>query len=200
MVGRGRALRWTVTIGATVLSMWVLDLVATGTGLVLAWTGVLAGRSAATLAALLVASYVLWGVGLARNLRANNRLLAATGTSTNALSKVGFDIVRARGGRDRRAGAVAAAGYVLTEVAKEAPYYVAAYGAAAFSDHVDGGDALVFLVGANLGAALYEWSVAHLTGAFLDARARRAAVHSPGRAVAASDTVSLATGPGSFNR
>jgi hypothetical protein len=200
MVGGGRAARWTLTIGATVLSMWVLDLVATGTGVLVAWTGLLAGRSSATLVALLVVSYALWGVGLAGNLRANERLLAATGTSTNAVSKLGFDVVRARGGSVRRAGAVAAAGYVLTEVAKEAPYYLAAFGAAAVSDDVDGGDALVFLVGANLGAALYECCVARLTGAFLAARTRRVAVHAPGRAAATSDTVSLATGPGSFNR
>ena len=199
MVGGGRAAQWTLTVGATVISMWVLDLVATGAGLLLAWTDVLADRGSVTLVAALAVSYALWGVGLAHNLRANNRLLAATGTSTNALSKIGFDLVRAGGGSDRRAGAVAAAGYVVTEVAKEAPYYVAAYSTAALSDRVDGGDALVFLIGANLGAAIYELGVAHLTGALLDARARRA-VHAPGRAVTTSDTVSLATGPGSFNR
>ena len=49
------------------------------------------------------------------NLRANWALLERTGTSTNALSTAGYDLVR--GPRGRRIAA--AAGYVGTELAKE---------------------------------------------------------------------------------
>ena len=187
--GRARAARWGVTIGATVLSTWVLDVVATASGVVLVWTGLLADRAQHVLVALLVSSYALWALGLAHNLRANGRLLVVTGTSTNALSKFAFDVVRTRTDRERPARRAAAFGYVVTEVAKEAPYYAAAFGAAAVSDGVDGSDALVFLVGANLGAALYEGALAHLTGVLLDGRERRARRRVPGRAAPSSDTV-----------
>jgi hypothetical protein len=41
------------------------------------------------------------------------------------------------------------------------------------SDAFYSSDALVFLGGANLGAALYEYGVARLTGTYLDGRSRR---------------------------
>ncbi|HWM21292.1 MAG TPA: hypothetical protein VNO51_16480, partial [Ilumatobacteraceae bacterium] len=47
------------------------------------------------------------------------------------------------------------------------------------SDAVDSTDALVFLGGANLGAAVYEYGVARLTGTYLDARLRRSALLGP---------------------
>jgi len=50
---------------------------------------------------------------------------------------VGDDAARAR----RIAGAT---GYVATELAKEAPYYAGAFGAALVSDSVSSGDAIVF--------------------------------------------------------
>ena len=56
-----------------------------------------------------------------------------------------------------------AVGYVVTELAKEAPYYAGAFGAALLSDSVSSNDALVFLAGANLGAAAYEYGLARLT-------------------------------------
>ena len=56
--------------------------------------------------------------------------------------------------------AASAVGYVVTEIAKEAPYYAGAFGTALLSDAVDSTDALVFLGGANVGAAVYEYGVA----------------------------------------
>ena len=71
--------------------------------------------------------------------------------------------------------AASAVGYVVTEVAKEAPYYAGAFGTALLSDAVDSTDALVFLGGANLGAAVYEYGLARLTRTVLDGRSRRVA-------------------------
>ncbi len=67
-----------------------------------------------------------------------------------------------------------AVGYVSTELAKEIPYYAGAFGAALLTDAVSADDALIFLGGANLGAAAYEYGLARLTRAFLAIRARRA--------------------------
>ena len=64
------------------------------------------------------------------------------------------------------------AGYVLSEVAKEAPYYAGAFGTALVSESVNATDALNFLVGTNLGAALDEYGAARLTAAFLARRER----------------------------
>jgi hypothetical protein len=99
------------------------------------------------------------------NLRANQALLERTGTSTNALSKAAYDLV---GRRWESARAVAAAaGYVVTEIAKEIPYYAGAFGAAVLTDTISSNDALIFLAGANLGAAAYEYGLARVTRAFL---------------------------------
>jgi len=66
-------------------------------------------------------------------------------------------------GDSARSGFAAGAGYVAVELAKEAPYYVGAFGAAALTDAVSSDEALVFLAGANLGAAAYEYVLARLT-------------------------------------
>ena len=66
-----------------------------------------------------------------------------------------------------------AIGYVATEIAKEAPYYASAFGTAIFSGSVDTNDALVFLAGTNIGAAVYEYGVARLTRFVLGGRSRR---------------------------
>ena len=64
---------------------------------------------------------------------------------------------RHRAGSDTRARACAASrhrrGYVLTELAKEVPYYASATGAVLVSDTVSASEAIVFLAGTNLGAA-----------------------------------------------
>lgn len=163
--------RWAITLGATAASTYALDAVATAAGVALASSGLLSGLDHWSVLALLGCSYVVWGAGLRVNLRANWALLERTGTSTNALSKAAYDLVRRRP-RARRVAA--AAGYVGTEVAKEVPYYAGAFGAAVVTESVSSDDALVFLSGANLGAAGYEYGLAALTRAFLGRRAASA--------------------------
>ena len=160
------ARRWGVTLTATAASTYALDAVATGAGVALAASGLLRGLDHALVLVFLALSYVAWGAGLRVNLAANLALLERTGTSTNVLSKALHDIA---GARYRRVAA--GVGYVATELAKEAPYYAGAFGAAVATDSVSSDDALVFLAGANLGAALYEYGLARLTRAFLSARA-----------------------------
>ena len=118
----------------------------------------------------LAGTYVAWGAGLRVNLAANWALLARTGTSTNALSKAAHDLVRARTESARARRAAASVGYVVTELAKEAPYYAGASGAVLLTDGVSAGDALVFLGGANVGAAAYEYGIAHATRTYLRSR------------------------------
>jgi hypothetical protein len=148
------------------VSTYALDAVATAAGVLVTASGLLDGLNHELLLVVLLASYAAWGAGLRVNLVQNHRLLEATGTSTNALSKAGYDLAQSP-----RAKRIAAAiGYVGTELAKEAPYYAAAFGAAVLSDSVSSGDALVFLAGANLGAAAYEYGLARLTRALLRRR------------------------------
>ena len=123
---------------------------------------------------LLAVTYLAWVAGLRANVDANWCLLEQTGTSTNALSKVGFELARLRSTRQRVARVASAIGYVVTEVAKEAPYYAGAFGTTLLSDSVDSTDALAFLAGTNVGAAIYEYGVAHLTRTYLHKRSRHA--------------------------
>jgi hypothetical protein len=162
-----RPRQWAATLGATAVSTYALDAVATAAGAALAASGLLHGAPHALLLGLLLLSYVAWGAGLRRSLSANWALLERTGTSTNVLSKAAHDLARLRGWRERTRRLAGAGGYIATEVAKEAPYYAGAFGAALVSDSVSSGDALVFLCGANLGAAAYECGLARLTRAFL---------------------------------
>jgi len=159
--------RWLATLGATAISTYALDAVATATGAALAASGLLHGAPHALLLGFLALSYVAWGAGLRKSLAANWALLERTGTSTNALSKAAHDLAAPRGWRSRTRKLATAAGYVATELAKEAPYYAGAFGAALVSDSVSSGDAIVFLAGANFGAAAYEYGLAGLTRAFL---------------------------------
>jgi NNMT/PNMT/TEMT family len=152
---------WAVTFAATVVSTYALDVVASVAGVLLVACGVLRGFDHSVVLALLGATYVLWGIALRVNLRANWALLERTGTSTNALSKAAFELARRRGARAQRLAA--ATGYVVTELAKEAAYYAGAFGAVVLADAVSSDDALVFLAGANIGAAAYESVLAGLT-------------------------------------
>ena len=104
-------------------------------------------------------TYLTWGIGLWANLEANWALLEATGTSTNALSKAAHDLTAGRTPSRRLRKVASAVGYVSTELAKEIPYYAGAFGAALLTDAVSADDALIFLGGANLGAALYEYGL-----------------------------------------
>ena len=161
-----RAWAWTVTIAATAASTYALDAVATAAGVLLVASQLLSGLDHAPALAFLAATYVLWGFSLRANLGANWLLLRRTGASTNVVSKAAFELTGRRGERAQRIAA--AAGYVATELAKEAPYYAGAFGAAVLTDAVSSSDALLFLAGANLGAAAYEYVLARMTRRLLD--------------------------------
>jgi len=165
--------RWPIVVVATVVSTCALDLVATASGTVLAASAFLDGAAHGAVLGFLAATYLLWFVGLRANLTANGRLLEETGTSTNLLSKAMFELARRRSSSKRVRQAAGQAGYLGTELAKEAPYYLGAFGAALLSDTVDATDALVFLAGTNIGAALYEVGVARLSHLWLDRRSGR---------------------------
>jgi NNMT/PNMT/TEMT family len=156
---------WLITLAATAASTYALDAVAMAAGVLLVASQLLSGLDHVLVLVFLAATYVLWGVSLRANLGANWSLLNRTGTSTNALSKAAFDLVRRRGARAQRIAA--ATGYVATELAKEAPYYAGAFGAVALTDTVSSTDALLFLAGANLGAGAYEYGLARLTRGLL---------------------------------
>ncbi|MDQ3739291.1 MAG: hypothetical protein M3337_09005 [Actinomycetota bacterium] len=164
------AATWAGSLVATVVSAWALDGVAVAVGLFLAASNVLNGAPHGVVLGVLAATYVLWVAGLRANVMANWRLLDATATSTNVLSKIAFELARLRSSSQRTQRVASAVGYVGTEIAKEVPFYAGAFGAALVSDSVDTTDALVFLAGTNIGAALYEYSVARLTGTYLDRR------------------------------
>jgi hypothetical protein len=165
----GRAVSdWLITLAATAASTYALDAVATAAGVLLVASQLLNGLDHALVLAFLAATYLTWGVTLRANLGANWSLLERTGTSTNALSKAAFELTRRKGARAQRIAT--AVGYVATEVGKEVPYYAGAFGAAAVTDSVSSTDALLFLAGANLGAAAYEYGLAHLTRGVLRRR------------------------------
>jgi hypothetical protein len=170
---RARLAPWTVTIFATAVSAYALDGVATAAGLLLVASGALSGVQRWHALALLAVSYVAWGAGLRANLRANWSLLERTGMSTNALSKAAHDLTRLRTASVRARRLASAAGYVGTELAKEAFYYAGAVGAVVLSGSVSSVDAIVFLAGANLGAAGYEYGLARLTRSVLRRRSPR---------------------------
>ena len=152
---------WMITLAATAASTYALDALATAAGALLVTSQLLSGLDHPLVLVLLAATYVLWGVAVWANVGANWSLLQSTGTSTNALSKAAFELTRRMGARTQLVAA--AAGYVATEIAKEAPYYAGAFGAAVLTEAVSSTDALLFLAGANLGAAAYEYLLARLT-------------------------------------
>ncbi len=164
----GASSRWLVSIVATIASAYALDLVATAAGVLLVGTGLFTGVDLRALLVVLVLSYLAWAGGLRTGLAGNAQLLERTGTSTNVVSKAAFDLARRRSPRMRRLAG--SAGYVLTEVAKELPYYVGAFGASGLSEAVSTSDAVVFLAGANLGAAIYEMALGRGTLALLRPR------------------------------
>ena len=124
--GRRLLTPWVVTITATAVSTCALDGVATAAGVLLVASGALRGLQHWQTLVLLAASYAAWGAGLRANLRANWTLLEQTATSTNALSKAAHDLTKLRTASVRARRIAAAAGYLGTELAKEAPYYAGA--------------------------------------------------------------------------
>lgn len=167
LLGYPATRRWLFTVVATILSAYALDATATAAGLLLAASQLLHGLDHGAVLLFLAATYVAWGAGLRVNLRANWALLEDTGTSTNVLSKAAYDVVRLRSGSARARRIAADAGYVVTELAKETPYYAGAFGAALLTDSISANDALIFLGGANLGAAAYEYGLAQAVRAIL---------------------------------
>jgi hypothetical protein len=165
--------RWGASMVASFASIWALDVSATAVGVLTVASGVLDGASRGLIVGLLAVSYVGWGAGLRANLIVNWQLLAETGLSTNVLSKACYELAERRRYGERVARLATAFGYVITEIAKEAPYYTGALGTMVLSDAVDSTDALVFLAGANIGAAIYEYGIAGLTHAYLNRRAQR---------------------------
>ena len=166
-------LRWAVTVAATGLSTVALDVVATAAGALLAASNLFDGASRVALVGFLAVTYLLWAAGLRANVVANWCLLEQTGTSTNLPSKLLFELVRGRSTSSRSPRLASAAGYVGTEIVKEAPYYAGAFGTALLSDAVNSTDAIVFIAGTNLGAAVYEYGVARLSHIVLDQRSQR---------------------------
>ena len=146
---------WMATLVASFATAYGLDAFATCVGLLLVGSGWLKGIDYSGALALLVVSYVAWGAGIWSILTANWQLLQRTGTSTNLFSKAGHDVAVRFGWNLRWRRAITHAGYVATDLAKEAPYYLGAAGAALFSDAIDAVDAIIFLAGANTGAATY---------------------------------------------
>ena len=170
----GRTRRWIITLAATAVSTYALDAVATAGGLLLVATQIHSGADHLFILLFLASTYVAWAAGLRVNLRENWALLEGTGTSTNLLSKAAYDLVTPRAWGVPARKFAAGAGYVGTEVAKEAPYYAGAFGAALLADSISANDALTFLGGANLGAAVYEYGLARGVRAFLHRRDARA--------------------------
>ena len=164
---------WLIAVVATGVSTYALDGFATVGGLLLAGSGVMAGVGEPQMLMVLALTYVAWGAGLRVNLKANFRLLEEAGTSSNALSKAAYEVVSLRTSAIGPRRLAAAAGYVGTELVKEVPYYAAALGTALVSDTITSHEALVFLAGTNLGAAVYEYGLGRVTRIFLQGRARR---------------------------
>lgn len=161
--------RWALTLAATAASAYALDAVATAAGVGLAASGVFAAAGVGPLLALLATSYVVWALGLRLAIEANWTLLETTGASSNALSKAAYDLVGLRTQNRVMRRRAAAAGYVAVELAKEAPYYAGAFGAAMVIEALTARDALAFLIGANFGAAAYECALAQATWRLLPA-------------------------------
>jgi hypothetical protein len=155
--------RWSATVVANVLSTYALDTVSTVVGVLLVASGLFAGTGLYVVLMFLACSYVLWGAGLSSSLRANWRLLEATGTSTSLLSKLAYDLARLRAKNIRVRWILCASGYVVFELAKESPYYLGAFGLAFASDAVSSQEAIIFLAGANVGAAAYEYGLSWST-------------------------------------
>ena len=134
--------------------------------MLLAASHLLQGLDFRVLVGFLAVTYGVWWLAMRENLAANWALLQDTGTSTNVLSKVMHDCTALWTQSARARRFAASAGYVGTELVKETPYYAGAFGAALLSDAVSAGEALIFLGGANLGAAAYEFALARGTSAY----------------------------------
>jgi hypothetical protein len=157
--------RWSATIAANVVSVYALDAAAASTGMVLVASGLLANISFSGAALLLGGSYLIWMGGLSSSLTANWQLLETTGASTSILSKLAYDLASRIDSPTGMRRFASAAGYVIFELAKETPYYLGAFGLVFLGDAISAKEALVFLAGANAGAAVYEYALGWSTRA-----------------------------------
>jgi len=167
------ARRWVATVAASFVTAYALDFVATSLGLLVVASGLLSGIGCGEALLLLLASYVFWGSGLWAVIKANWALLQRTGACTNILAKAGHDLAVRLGWSLRGRKVAAYVGNTATELAKEAPYYIGAGGFALLTDSVSAIDAIVFLAGANTGAAIYGFALARGLGFFLARLAKR---------------------------
>jgi hypothetical protein len=158
---RAFSARWIATVAASLVTAYGLDLFATALGLLMVASGLLSGIGYVEALLLLLASYVFWGSGLWAVLKANWVLLQRTGVCTNIFAKAGHDLAVRLGWSLRWRKIATYVGNTATELAKEAPYYIGAGGFALFADSVSAIDAIVFLAGANTGAAIYGFALAH---------------------------------------
>jgi hypothetical protein len=165
--------RWVATAAASLITAYALDLFATSLGLLVVASGLLSGIGFVEALLLLLASYVFWGSGLWAVIKANWALLQRTGACTNILAKAGHDLAVRLGWSLRWRKVAAYVGNTATELAKEAPYYIGAGGFALFTDTVSAVDAIVFLAGANTGAAIYGFALARGLGFVLARLAKR---------------------------
>ncbi len=160
--------QWSITVGANVGSVYVLDAVASAFGigfvaLLELYTPSVFDFPITYIIGFLVFSYGVWGYSLSKNLKANIYLLETTGASTNIFSKAFYDLARSTTSNSNLRNLAGSAGYIATELAKEIPYYVLAFGAAAASQDVTASMSILFLAGANIGAAVYEYALAFST-------------------------------------
>lgn len=167
-----RPAAWPLTLVATGVSTYALDTFAVAVGALLAGTGILTALGGPATLAFLGATYLLWAAGLRASLAANWRLLDRTATSTSALSKAAYEFAERCRADPRMRRIAASGGYLAVEAAKEVPYYVSAFGADAVSASVSATDAIIFLAGTNVGAAIYEYALARATRGFLQHRTR----------------------------
>ena len=167
------ARRWITTAAASLITAYALDLFATSLGLLVVASELLSDIGYVEALLVLLASYVFWGSGLWAVIKANWALLQRTGACTNILAKAGHDLAVRLGWSLRWRRMAAYAGNVATELWKEAPYYIGAGGFALFTDSVSAIDAIVFLAGANTGAAIYGFALARGLGYFLTRLAKR---------------------------
>lgn len=159
--------KWSATIVANLASTYALDMAATTAGVVLVASGLLSGIGLSGALIVLGGSYLLWIAALSSSLAANWQLLETTGTSTSILSKLAYDLTRRFTTPTGLRRFASAAGYVLFELVKETPYYLGAFGLVFASDAISAEEALIFLAGANAGAAIYEYCLGWSTRVLL---------------------------------
>lgn len=154
---------WVATGVATLASTYLLDLLSAAAGAALVASGLLHGMGPGVAAGFLAATYLAWAAALGPSVAANWALIERTGTSSCLPSKLAHDVALRFASGVRTCRIATGAGYVGAELAKEAPYWFGAAGTMLAIEGVTASDALVFLGGANLGAAAYECGLARGT-------------------------------------